>query len=133
LIPPPIYVNPIIPKPVTPIDEITVEREETEFAYEKDLQRYLSKNLNILERGLQLYKDEETGADGIEFPAGDRSIDILALDKDNNYVVIELKVSKGYDRVVGQVLRYMSWVKMNLAENEQTVRGSLWLEKYLMI
>ena len=48
---------------------------------------------------------------------------LLAIDKHNNYVVIELKVSKGYDRVVGQLLRYMAWIEMNQAEPNQKVRG----------
>ena len=30
-------------------------------------------------------------------------------------MVIETKVSRAYDRVVGQILRYMGWVKENLA------------------
>jgi hypothetical protein len=93
----------------------------SEFAYEKDLQNFLSKNLPLIESGLHLY--EEEGITGVEFPAGNRFIDILALDKDDNYVVIELKVSRGYDRVVGQLLRYMAWIKKNQAESGQSVRG----------
>jgi endonuclease len=93
----------------------------SEFAYEKDLQSFLSKNLRLIEPGLYLY--EEEGITGIEFPAGGRSIDILALDKSSNFVVIELKVSRGYDRVVGQVLRYMAWIAKNLADPNQSVRG----------
>ena len=54
---------------------------------------------------------------------GGRFIDILALDTNNNWVVIELKVSKGYDKVVGQLLRYVAWIRQNLAENKQQVRG----------
>lgn len=45
------------------------------------------------------------------------------MDKNGDYVVIELKVSKGYDRVIGQLLRYVSWVKKNQAEQGQSVRG----------
>jgi len=83
------------------------DNDQREFAHEKDLQRFLAKNLELIESGLQLYKDDEDDQiTGLEFPAGDRFIDILAADKSNNYVVIELKVSKGYDRVVGQLLRY---------------------------
>lgn len=92
-----------------------------EFAYEEDLKNFLAKNLNIIEEGLILYEDE--GITGLEFDAGGRLIDILALDRDNNYVVIELKVSKGYDRVIGQLLRYIGWVKANLADDNQAVRG----------
>lgn len=96
-------------------------QKQNEFAYEKDLQNFLSKNLELIEPGLTLYKEEEIS--GIEFPVGSRFIDILAIDKNNNYVVIELKVSRGYDRVVGQILRYIAWIKKNHAEENQKVRG----------
>ncbi len=100
------------------------EISEQEFAYEKDLQQFLVKNLELIESGLQLYKDEEDEKiTGLEYPAGDRFIDILATDKSNDFVVVELKVSKGYDRVVGQLLRYMAWIKQNLANENQKVRG----------
>jgi hypothetical protein len=49
-------------------------------------------------------------------PAGGRFIDILAVDENNDYLVVELKVSRGYDRVIGQLLRYMAWVGRHLAE-----------------
>lgn len=73
--------------------------QQTGFAYESDLRNFLAKNLTIIESGLKLYQDE--GISGIEFPVGGRFIDLLAIDRHNNYVVIELKVSKGYDRVIG--------------------------------
>lgn len=93
----------------------------SEFAYERDLRNFLAKNLAIIEPGLRLY--EEEGITGIEFPAGGRFIDILGVDKENRYVVIELKVSRGYDRVVGQLLRYVNWIRKNQAEAGQGVRG----------
>jgi endonuclease len=94
----------------------------TQFALEQDLQRYLADNLRVIEPGLTLYQDE--GLKGLEYPAGGgRRIDILALDKAGGFVVLELKVEKGYDRVVGQLLRYMNWVRKELAEPGQRVRG----------
>lgn len=101
--------------------ESAKEENGNEFAYEKDLQNFLAKNLSSIETGLSLYMEEEIS--GIEFPVGNRFIDILATDKDNNYVVIELKGSRGYDRVVGQILRYMAWIRKNHAEEGQSVRG----------
>jgi hypothetical protein len=95
--------------------------EQTSFAYESDLRDFLAKNITHVETGLRLYQDE--GISGVEFPVGGRFIDILAIDKHNNYVVIELKVSKGYDRVIGQLLRYMAWIEKNQAESTQKVRG----------
>lgn len=92
-----------------------------EFAYETDLRNYLAKNLASLEVGLRVY--EEEGITGIEFPVGGRFIDILAVDANEGLVVIELKVSRGYDRVVGQLMRYVAWIKQNLADDSQRVRG----------
>ncbi len=93
----------------------------TEFAYESDLRDYLAKNLQVIEPGLKLY--EEEGITGVEFPVGGRFIDILAVDLNGDFVVIELKVSRGYDRVIGQLLRYMAWIQKNQAESGQKVRG----------
>jgi endonuclease len=96
----------------------------SEFLLERDLQRYLAENLECLELGLKLYEVE--GVRGFEFEAGGgRRIDILAVDKAGAFVVLELKVSKGYDRVVGQLLRYVNWVRQNLAESGQRVRGMI--------
>lgn len=92
-----------------------------EFAYEKDLQNFLAKNLQIIEPELKLFEEEDIT--GIEYPAGGRYIDILAVDKNNDFVVIELKVSKGYDRVIGQLLRYVGWVEKMMATEGQKVRG----------
>jgi endonuclease NucS-like protein len=113
------------PNAITPLTE-NVSDEEAEpgtagFAYEADLRNFLSKNLDVLEAGLRLY--EEEGIMGVEFPAGGRFIDILALDAKGGYVVIELKVSRGYDRVIGQLLRYMGWILKNHADTGQAVRG----------
>jgi hypothetical protein len=113
-----IQVQPDIP---TGGDEIPPSITSNEFAYEKDLQSFLVKNLSIFEPGLKLY--QEDGISGIEYPAGGRFIDILAVDSQNRLVVIELKVSKGYDRVIGQTLRYMAWISKHLAEQGQAVRG----------
>lgn len=111
----------------TALQQSEVQEEEidlgisTEFAYESDLRDYLAKNLQVIEPGLRLY--EEEGITGIEFPVGGRFIDILASDLNGDFVVIELKVSRGYDRVIGQLLRYMAWIQKNQAESGQKVRG----------
>lgn len=115
----PVPVSVLTPQELEPL-ESSIEG-TSEFAYERDLNNYLARNLHIIDPSLRLYNEE--GVTGLEFPVGGRFIDILALDKDDNYVVIELKVSKGYDRVIGQLLRYVSWIKQHHAEPSQTVRG----------
>ena len=106
------------------IEEQDVAPAEAErFAFEKDLQNYIAKNLDAIEKGLRLYEDDEGFYKGIEYPAGTRRIDILAVAANGDLVVIETKVSKGYDRVIGQILGYMGWVKKHLADDKKNVRG----------
>jgi endonuclease NucS-like protein len=118
----PLYKADIHETPALGGDEIEEDREDagSEFAYERDLQNYLARNLHRIEGGLRLYEEEEIT--GLEFAAGGRYIDILAVDAQGSYVVIELKVSRGYDRVIGQLLRYMSWIERNM-ETSKPVRG----------
>jgi len=82
---------------------------------EKDLISFLAKNISLVEDGLQL-KEKEYQTD-----AG--RIDLLCVDKGGNFVVIETKKGKESDKVVGQVSRYMGWVKLKLAKQNQYVKG----------
>ena len=51
-------------------------------------------------------------------------IDILAVSKDKKRIlVVELKKGRAGDTVVGQVLRYMGFVKEQIAEDGQSVEG----------
>ena len=98
---------------------------QTEFALEAHLEEFIYQNWEKISWGskLELYKTEEQ--DGRQFPAGASwSIDFLAIDKStNDLVVIELKKGKTSDAAVGQLLRYISWVKEKVASNVQNVRG----------
>jgi len=98
-------------------DEIVTE--ENEFAYENDLRNYLVRNLSIIEKGLKIYEAQD-GTTGVEFfiPGTSRRIDILATDNQNNFVVIELKVSRGYEKVVGQTLYYQSMIKTHFKQDK---------------
>lgn len=84
-----------------------------EFAFEAQLRDYLAENLGILEPGLSLWPVND--GDAVEFPVDERGpsrrVDILAKDKDALPVVIELKVSRGHEKTIGQVLYYRSRVK----------------------
>lgn len=99
---------------VTEDDEEEEEEfvEGTSFAYEEDLKNYLSENLEIIESGLKLFIDDD-GKEGIEYSIDSKNkrIDILAIDTKGIPVIIELKVSKGYEKVIGQTLYYKSCIK----------------------
>jgi hypothetical protein len=97
---------------------------QNEFALEMHLEDFIYKNWSKIVWGskLSLYNNEEQ--DGRQFPAGTWSIDLLAEDKTtHDFVIIELKKGKASDVVVGQLLRYMGWVKENMATKKQNVRG----------
>lgn len=83
-----------------------------EFALEAHLRDFLAKNLGHIEIGLKLYQLD--GKSGIEFPVRNGRIDILAVDSSGKYVVIELKLSQGRNKALGQLLYYMGWVDGNL-------------------
>ncbi len=105
-----------------PEEEREIESRETQtFALESHLRDFLSKHLDIIEKGLTLYRDENK-RDGIEYPTETGPIDILAKDSDGNFVIFELKVGRGADRTVGQLQRYMGWVRRGLAKGSN-VRG----------
>ena len=99
--------------------------EEMEFALEKYLENFIIDNWDRIDFGekLDVYKDEDGNIGEQYFTEDVGYIDILAQDKDKNFVIIELKKGRKNDEVVGQVLRYMGWVRNNLAKKGEKVRG----------
>ena len=89
--------------------------------HEKQIEKFYLDNLQLVENGLTLWDDGELTGHQYETPDGGR-LDILALSKDKEFVVLEFKRDKTSDATVGQILRYMGWVCRNLADNN-TVRG----------
>ncbi len=95
-----------------------------QFAYECILRDHCAQNLSRLEQGLTLYQNG--GVQGVEFRAGSRFIDLLAVDATGNPVVLEFKLSRGHAHVLGQILEYMEWIRQNPPEgisHEKRVRG----------
>ncbi|MGD0827702.1 MAG: endonuclease NucS domain-containing protein [Desulfobaccales bacterium] len=120
----PIYKQDVEPGTAGDTDNGDEDKGEThEFAYEKDPRNFLGSNIYVIRPSLSVYRDGDIS--GVEFPVGERYVDILAVENKSDLVVIELKVSKGYDRAVGQLLRYMGWIKQNLAEPGQRVKGMI--------
>jgi hypothetical protein len=108
---------------LTPAEEMENEAaEESEFAYETDLRDFLAQHLEKLEKGLILFKD------GVEYPVENGRIDVLAVGLNGDFLVVELKVSQGRSKTLGQLLYYMGWVERNLAKGKR-VRGAIVAKK----
>lgn len=87
-------------------DEETIEElEEARFERESELSEFLVKNLHTVEPGLRIIQREYV------IPESGRRIDILCEDKDGTLVILELKVDRGHERVIGQAAFYQQMIK----------------------
>ena len=95
------------------------------FALEKHLEDFLVQNWHHTELGKHYDIYEEDGEKvGQQYPSDTGPIDILAISKNKKEIlVVELKKGRVSDVVVGQVQRYMGFVKEELAEKNQEVKG----------
>ncbi len=102
--------------------ECTPDSDSSLFALESHLRDYLAKNLHSVSNDNRLSLYSEENRDGIEYQTDVGPIDILAIDSSGNFVVLELKLGRGADAALGQILRYMGWVEKHLA-NGKSVTG----------
>ena len=93
------------------------------FYMEKQLEDFIIENWNKTEFGKKYDLIEEDGElISQQFKTDIGFIDILAKDKKTkNYVVIELKINQTSDDTIGQLLRYMGWIKKN--KKDDGVKG----------
>ena len=94
------------------------------FAMEAQLRDFIIENISRIPIGgmhVSVYRNAE-GRDGREYPTDVGPIDILAINDQGDFFVFELKLDRGPDRALGQLARYMGWVKIHLAGDRQ-VRG----------
>jgi len=112
-------------RPPTIISNDATVEDPSVFALEKHLEDFLVQNWNQTELGRQYDIYEEDGVIlGQQYPSDTGPIDILAISKDKKtLLVVELKKGRASDNVVGQIQRYMGFVKEELSEADQEVKG----------
>ncbi len=100
--------------------------DESEFALEKHLEDFLIENWSNtdLSREYDLLKDENGQIIAQQYSTEVGPIDILAIKRDKSeLLIVELKKGRSGDAVVGQILRYITAVKNEVAEPGQKIRG----------
>ena len=108
------------------VTDETVE-DPSVFALEKHLEDFLVHNWEhtVLGKKYDIYK-QDGEIIGRQYPSDTGPIDILAISKDKKeLLVVELKKGRISDIVVGQIQRYMGYVKDKLAEPNQQVCGTI--------
>lgn len=96
------------------------------FGMERHLHEFLRDNWakTPLGKDWVLYSEEGNEEAGYEYPCRVGRIDLLARHKrESAWLVVELKRNQTSDSTVGQLLRYMGWVKHHLAEPKERVQG----------
>lgn len=107
-------------------NEAPPSTESSAFALEKQLEEFLIENWQAtpLAKDWVLYNTPEDPEAGNQYPTEIGRIDILARHKrEPRYLVIELKRQQSTDQTVGQVLRYLGWVRKNLATSGEKVEA----------
>jgi RecB family endonuclease NucS len=84
----------------------------------EDIINYICSNPEVIENGLKIIKREYGVISGSE----KHIIDLLGIDKDSNYVVIEVKAHKAGVEVLEQILSYMHFIQKSLSLDKK-VRG----------
>ena len=113
-----------IPAVTLRTDDETVE-DPSIFAMEKHLEEILISNCSSFElsKKYDLFSEDDQIV-AQQYPTDTGPIDIFAILKDRREIlVLELKKGRASDTVVGQILRYIGYVKEELAEPNQTVKG----------
>ena len=105
--------------------DIAVE-DPSSFALESHMEEFLVNNWPHTELGKDFDIYQEDGEKARQYQTDTGPLDILAISKDKKrLLVVELKKGRASDAVVGQMLRYMSFVQEELAEEGQTVWGAI--------
>jgi restriction system protein len=113
--------------PPTIVSSDSTMEDPVAFAMEKHLEAFLVANWNQTELSRDFSIFEEDGEPvGQQYQTDTGPIDILAISKDRRrLLVVELKRGRATDVVVGQVLRYMGYIKEQIAEPDQAVEGAI--------
>lgn len=108
------------------VESIQASVDQSEFALEKHLEDFLIENWNNTDFGkdYDLLTDEYGEVNAQQYSTEVGPLDIIAIKKDKSEILIlELKKGRSGDAVVGQMLRYITAIKKEVAEPNQKIRA----------
>lgn len=106
-----------------------LEEEKFEALEVQHYQSLLHRNFNRLFPKLKYFDEEEQIPKNGQYDTQAVGImDILAVDEQGNFVVIEIK-RQATDKTIGQILRYMGWTQEELCKDGQKVTGLIVAER----
>jgi hypothetical protein len=119
--------DPARPLPQGSDDVAAPSAGDQRFGLERHLHEFLRDNWDRTSLGQEwaLYTEDGDEEAGFEYPCGAVGrIDLLARHRtEPKLLVVELKRGQGSDATVGQVLRYMTYVRKHVAQPGEEVRG----------
>jgi YhcG PDDEXK nuclease domain len=98
------------------------------FGLERHLHQFLRDNWNHIElsKDWAIYGEPGDDEAGYEYPCDVGRIDLLTKHKrEGRWLVIELKREQSTDQTIGQLLRYIGWVRLHLAAKDEPVQGMI--------
>ncbi len=113
---------------LTRSDSAMLARTNQHFGLERHLHQFLRDNWNRIElsKDWAIYSEPGDDEAGYEYPCDVGRIDLLAKHRrEGRWLVIELKREQSTDQTIGQLLRYIGWVKQHLAGRHEPVQGMI--------
>lgn len=111
---------------ITETSVLSKPSQSQRFGLERHLHEFLRDNWNKISLGKEwaIYSEPGDEEAGYEYPCDVGRIDLLAKHRTApRWLVVELKRNQSSDATIGQVLRYMGWVRTHLASNDEAVEG----------
>lgn len=97
---------------------------KTEKMLEEMVEDMINKGKEVFGKTLRMFGSPDGSAYGRQYATPIGLIDLLTEEtKTGDYVVVELKRDESDDQVIGQISRYISWVREHLAKNGKKVYG----------
>ncbi len=110
------------------IEETEISEEVVGQFEERIYQKLIHRNFKLIFPDLDYYDSESQNDKEGHYTTEAGIMDFLCKDSEGNFVVIELK-KEARDKTIGQICRYMGWVKENLCTEKQKVKGVIISEK----